>query len=583
MKDIISRYIKHDAKGEFCLSGETQVIKDGFELMSGAVMNADGYIFLLDGERRVVSGYDAAEGILMENIAGAALDLHPDDSKAQQTIELYGEDGQAAETRLYFYKPGKSDGLDKEYYLGTVLLKDCSESFAFDTLARIFGGMIKYWENTRKYGDEYNFLLRCLDAVDEGISVVDEAGRLVFVNNSCCRIIDIPREELIGKRIDILSRTKPLLTEVLKGGKSIIDVEYFLNVRNKMVHLINSGYPVFDENGGIKGAIDIFRGIERSTKLASTIAGYQASFKFSDIVGQSSIIKEKIRLAKIFAASSENILIQGESGTGKELFAQSIHNHSHRRSEPFIAINCANFPNELIDSELFGYEEGAFTGAQKGGRQGKFELANGGTIFLDEIGEMQLHLQAKLLRVVETKSITRIGGNRPINVDVRIIAATNRDLEDMVNSGKFRKDLYYRLRVHYIGIPSLKERKEDILVLAEHFVKKLNRKMQKNVKGIEAEAKEILINHDWPGNLRELENTIASALFICEGDYITKQHLKMESMVGMDDSAIMNKSLLKRVNRQMVLDALKHTRGNKKKAAELLGVSRPTIYRILKG
>lgn len=585
MNNLVFRYIDPELDNEFRLVDEADALKDAFDFIAPLVIKEECCIFLLDSRMRIISGYKEENTSMFENAKGKTLNLpfeynfeHQEKGKTVRFIDIMGDGEKVA---IYLYKLDLTAVANSIYYLCALLEGQTQEGSLDDMFKKLNCSIIRFCQVMDKKDKDIKFLMRALDSVDEGISAVDKDGRLVYVNSSCCRIINVPKAEMLNKEINYLAKTKPLLSEVLENKKSIIDVEYFLNVRDNMVHLINSGYPVFNDEGEIIGAIDIFRGIRRSTKLANTIAGYEASFEFSDIIGESSVIKEKIRLAKIFAKSNENILIQGESGTGKELFAHSIHNYSHRRSEPFIAINCANFPNELIDSELFGYEEGAFTGAQKGGRQGKFEIADGGTIFLDEIGEMQIHLQAKLLRVVETKTITRIGSNRPINVDVRIIAATNRDLEEMVNRGKFRKDLYYRLKVHYIDIPALRERKEDILVLADYFIKKLNKKMQKNVKGIDGEAKRILLNHDWPGNLRELENTIASALFICDGDYIKKDHLRIYD-AGNPNSRIMNKSLLRKLNRQMVLDVLKQTNGNKKKAAEILGVSRPTIYRILK-
>lgn len=585
MNNLVFRYIGPELDNEFRLLDEADALKDAFDFIAPLVIKEECCIFLLDSRMRIISGYKEENTSMFENAKGKTLNLpfeynfeHQEKGKTVRFIDIMGDGEKVA---IYLYKLDLTAVANSIYYLCALLEGQTQEGSLDDMFKKLNCSIIRFCQVMDKKDKDIKFLMRALDSVDEGISAVDKDGRLVYVNSSCCRIINVPKAEMLNKEINYLAKTKPLLSEVLENKKSIIDVEYFLNVRDNMVHLINSGYPVFNDEGEIIGAIDIFRGIRRSTKLANTIAGYEASFEFSDIIGESSVIKEKIRLAKIFAKSNENILIQGESGTGKELFAHSIHNYSHRRSEPFIAINCANFPNELIDSELFGYEEGAFTGAQKGGRQGKFEIADGGTIFLDEIGEMQIHLQAKLLRVVETKTITRIGSNRPINVDVRIIAATNRDLEEMVNRGKFRKDLYYRLKVHYIDIPALRERKEDILVLADYFIKKLNKKMQKNVKGIDGEVKRILLNHDWPGNLRELENTIASALFICDGDYIKKDHLRIYD-AGNPNSRIMNKSLLRKLNRQMVLDVLKQTNGNKKKAAEILGVSRPTIYRILK-
>ncbi|MBV7274318.1 sigma 54-interacting transcriptional regulator [Clostridiaceae bacterium UIB06] len=424
-------------------------------------------------------------------------------------------------------------------------------------------------------------LLRALDSVNEGISFCDKDGYLIYANKSCCNIIGTSKEEILGKKIDSFSKDKPLLSGILEMKKSIIDIEYFLRFKEKNVQLVNSGYPVFNDKKEIIGAIDIFRSIERTRKLTSTMAGYQAFFNFDHIMGESRRVKENIKLAKVFAKSSENILIIGESGTGKELFAQAIHNYSSRKNKPFIALNCANFQSELIDSELFGYEEGAFTGAKKGGKLGKFELAHGGTLFLDELAEMQIHIQAKLLRVLETMCISRIGGSRPIKVDVRIIAATNRNLEELVEQGKFRRDLYYRLKVLYIEIPPLREREKDVLLLAAYFIKKFNDKIRKNIRGLSNEAKKMMLEYSWPGNIRELENMLSRAIYICDGDYITDTNLELAGLKESKYKRFLKNEVVK-IDKKVLVDTLEQTGGNKKRTSELLGVSRPTLYKLLK-
>ena len=241
------------------------------------------------------------------------------------------------------------------------------------------------------------------------------------------------------------------------------------------------------------------------------------------------------------------------------------------------------FPADLIDSELFGYEEGAFTGALKGGKPGKFEAANDGTLFFDEIGEMPIHLQPKLLRVIETNFINRIGSHKPIHVNAKIIAATNRKLEDFLEEGRFREDLYYRLKVLFLEIPPLRDRGDDVLLLTEYFIKKLGAKMNKRIKGLDDEAQKILLQHTWPGNVRELENTIARSLFINEGSYITGDNLRIaglkEHQQQNDVGVIKSKTHLQR---ELVLDIIRQTGGNKRRAAEMLRISRPTLYKLLK-
>jgi PAS domain S-box-containing protein len=424
-------------------------------------------------------------------------------------------------------------------------------------------------------------LLKALDDVQEGISLVDKDGYVRYVNKTTCSILGVQPEELLDKRADHLAKN-PLLLTIIEKKEPVIDIEYFMEFKGRMLHLINSGYPVFDEKGRILGAIDIFRGIQRSRKLANNIAGFSAPFTFNQIIGTSIALANTIKLAKAYSQNDENLLLMGESGTGKDLFAQSIHNHSARRMQPFVALNCANFPNELIDTELFGYEEGAFTGASKGGKPGKFETANGGTLFLDEIGEIPFHLQAKLLRAIETKCISRIGGNKPILVDVKIIAATNRNLETLVDEGCFRRDLYFRLKVFFLELPPLRDRGQDMVLLAEHFVEKQGSQIGKGVKGFDPGAVKALLDYDWPGNVRELEHLIARAMVICEDERISAETLLHSGLKrGGPAGARARDPRARPARREQVLDLLDQTHGNKKKAAELMGISRPTLYKIL--
>lgn len=429
---------------------------------------------------------------------------------------------------------------------------------------------------------DIKLLLEALDSVQEGITLIDKNGYVRYANQAACRIMGVERSELIASKADRLARNKPLLMQIVDQGEPIIDREYFMEFNGRTIHLINSGYPVRDELGNINGAIDIFMEIQRSRKLANDIAGYSALFTFDHFVGQASRLCEAIRLAKAYSQNDENVLIIGESGTGKDLFAQSIHNYSGRRTRPFIAINCANFPNDLIDSELFGYEDGTFTGSVKGGKPGKFEAANGGTLFLDEIGEMPIHLQAKLLRVIETKYINRLGGNKAIRVDVKIVAATNRDLETLVASGCFRQDLYFRLKVLFLEIPPLRERGSDVMQLATYFTEKLGAKIGKSVTGFDEDASQMLSEHHWPGNVRELENTIARALILCDGEMITGDVLRSAGLRKERAESIKAKGRAETAyEKERVLSVLQQAGGNKKRAAELLGISRPTLYKLL--
>ncbi|MGX4601355.1 sigma-54 interaction domain-containing protein [Faecalimicrobium sp. JNUCC 81] len=306
-----------------------------------------------------------------------------------------------------------------------------------------------------------------------------------------------------------------------------------------------------------------------------------------NIIGESDIINSTKKEALIASKSTSTVLITGESGTGKELFARAIHNHSNRNENPFVAVNCAAIPDNLLESELFGYEEGAFTGAKRGGKLGKFELAHKGTIFLDEIGDMSLHLQAKLLRVLQEKELNKIGAKSNVFIDVRIVAATNKDLEKMVNKGTFREDLYYRLNVIPISLPSLRERREDIPLLANFMMKEYAIKLNKNVVDIDKSVINLMINYKWPGNIRELQNIIEYSVNMSSSSVITLDTMpnRMKKIDKNEDiiikEGIINLEELERREIIKALDKYKDYKKDKDLAAKALGISRATLYRKL--
>ncbi|SHJ85174.1 sigma 54-interacting transcriptional regulator [Paramaledivibacter caminithermalis] len=552
---------------------EFEIVNTSFRLYDINFDKLNGILLLLDDHNTVINIKEVNKHV--SNFIGRTLKLPLDKKINNGKIIKYTEKNFSV-----YYLKVKSNK-NKEISYGLCYIID-SKSDSFEVLVEDIAFKInKSIEILHEYNKKNNFLMEYLDSIDEGISTCDRNGRITYVNKACCEILGFNKEDIVNGKKEISPEYKPILSKLLLEKKSIIDVDYFPRKNNKTIHLINSSYPVFNNKKEVIGAIDIFRGIKRTTKLANTLVGQNITYKFENIIGESSILKEKIGLAKSFALSDANIYIQGESGTGKELFAQSIHNYSRRKNEPFIALNCANFPLDLVDSELFGYEEGAFTGAKKGGKIGKFELANGGTLFLDEIGEMQLHTQAKLLRVLETRTLFRIGGNKPIKINVKIIAATNKNLYNMVKKGEFREDLYYRLKVLFLEIPPLRERENDVLILADYFTKKIGMDMGKNIKEIDKEGKKLLCDYHWPGNIRELENIIARALFICDKDIITKDDL-IKAGISLESASNSIKNDLQEINKEILIRTLKQTKGNKKRTAEILGVSRPTIYRMIK-
>ena len=337
----------------------------------------------------------------------------------------------------------------------------------------------------------------------------------------------------------------------------------------------------------IRRAIEKRRLATENDKLRREL---EKRYRFDNIIGSSGRMIEVLELVGKVVDTNVTVLLHGETGTGKELIAKAIHYNSHRKDKPFIKMNCVAIPETLLESELFGHEKGAFTGAVSR-KPGKFELANEGTLFLDEIGDMNLLTQAKLLRVLQEKEFERVGGTESIKVDVRIIAATNKDMKKAINNGGFREDLYYRLNVVYITLPSLRERKEDIPLLFEHFMEKFNKELNKNIRHIAFDAMELLMKYDWPGNVRELENILQRAIVLEKGDTITKEYLPMAiRMRGEDIKLDLDKAefftslphaikgIVADVEKQLIIKTLNSTNWNRSKAAEHLKISRKSLH-----
>ena len=468
-------------------------------------------------------------------------------------------------------------------------------------------------------GEKNSFVIKSLDALQNAISIYDRNGSLLFANKAFCKnfaINDLPA--VIGKSIQEIvkknnievtatgsSTTNWRMFEVLKSGKEILNWEVRLDYKGidgLPIFISNDMYPLFDTHGKVAGMIEISRHREHDIKLVRNVMGLTADYTFDDIIGESAAILNCIDIAKKYAYAPFSVLITGESGVGKELFAQSIHNYSPRRDGPFVALNCATLPENLIESELFGYVGGAFTGATKNGKPGKFELANGGTLFLDEIGELPLAFQSKLLRVLETWTITRIGGTKPIPVNVRLITATNRDLAKLTTDNLFRQDLYYRIQVLNVQVPPLRERKEDLIALSEHFLKNSLLTEGARPKRLSPAAEQALLAYDWPGNVRELKNVISRVSVISRESLVTD--LELNESIGVPyvsnnpitpppgkywcsrtgasgESLDKIRSRIDSAYADLLREALYQTGGNKSKAADLLDISRKTFYRML--
>lgn len=428
----------------------------------------------------------------------------------------------------------------------------------------------------------------------EGLVVVDTDGFVTMISSAYTRFLGLEDENVIGKHVtEVVDNTK--LHETVKTGIAETDIVQIINGN----HTIVSRIPVY-KDGILTNAIGkvVYRNIRELDEMYAKIGNIEqqledyknelsqinrAKYTFNDIIGESGSMKKVINMSRKAAYTNSNVLILGESGTGKELFAHSIHNSSARRNKPFVKVNCAAIPDDLLESELFGYEHGAFTGAKKGGKIGKFEVADQGTIFLDEIGDMPMRMQAKLLRVLQEGEIEKIGSTVTKSIDVRIIAATNRNIEQMIEEKKFRLDLYYRINVVTLNIPSLNERIEDVLPLCKNFIEKMRRKYLKQVDHMDEKAIGRLRKYEWPGNVRELENIIERAINIMDNETVIKpKHLPFDITDQYDVEDVRPlKDAIDDFEKTTIMKCLEAVNYNKSKAAKLLGISRPTLYERL--
>lgn len=439
-------------------------------------------------------------------------------------------------------------------------------------------------------------LMATLEAVVEnsyeGMVVIDDHERIILMNQFFLDVMGLKSQDVIGIAIQEISPDSKL-PQTLKTGLAQFGETWHVGGRDFIIMRV----PI-EREGKIVGAIGktLFKNMEiakmfakKVMRLEENLAYYKEEFGklnsprfvFDDIIGESPVIKAAKSLAERASRTTSTVLILGESGTGKEVFSHAIHESSSRSKGPFIKINCAALPENLLESELFGYAEGAFTGARKGGKPGKFELADKGTIFLDEIGDMTFAMQAKLLRVLQEREVERLGGTQPIKIDVRIIAATNRDLHQMLIEHKFRLDLYYRLNVLTIELPPLRERGEDIEPISRAIIRRINHRLGIINHGLTQESLTALSAYHWPGNIRELENILERAMVTCDENWIQPKHL---SLPGEPEHYLepVDKTLevaLADAERDIIQEALSRTRGNKVHAAKILGIHRSVLYK----
>lgn len=400
-------------------------------------------------------------------------------------------------------------------------------------------------------------------------------GKINIFNKKALELLGSKDKQLKAKEMKAFIEEWDRVKESIGLGENFSQEINIIALRNRFpCHLTTK--PIYNPQDD---SIEIVYVFKEFKKVRKTKSEYQAYYTFDKIIGEDENFNKTVQYAKKIANSKSTILILGESGTGKEVFAQSIHNFSKKADGPFIALNCGAIPNQLIESELFGYEEGAYTGAKKGGNLGKFQLANGGTILLDEIGEMPLDMQTKLLRVLQEGVIIRIGSQKPIPVDVRIIAATNKDLRKEVELGRFRKDLFYRLNVLPLYLPPLRERKSDILLLIRYFMKNLTASLNKEEVEIPKEYFKIMLNYNWPGNIRELENIVE---LIINTESMPAEYFRPAECDDINP-IIYEKSLdLATIEKQHLERVLKIFNGNITHSADALGIRRNTLYSKIK-
>ncbi len=425
-------------------------------------------------------------------------------------------------------------------------------------------------------------------SISEGVFTTDEECRITSFNSAAEKISGFSAAEAIGQycfdifRTD-LCHTKCALRNTLENGVHISNMRVnILNRDGLKIPISVSTSILLDEDGQPRGAVEIFRDLSTLEELRRQLS---TSETFEKMVSRSKEMLEIFNLLPDVAESECNVLIQGPSGSGKELLARAVHNLSPRKDRPYIRVNCAALPENLLESELFGYVKGAFTDAKRD-KPGRFVVADQGTILLDEIGDMSLSLQAKILRVLQDGEVQPLGSTKTVHVDVRVIASTHRDLKEMTASGRFREDLFYRLKVIHVEVPPLERRKEDIPILVDHFVKRFNHRTGKNIRGVSEKVLQRLLNYDFPGNVRELENAIEHAFVLCKEENIQLHHLPRDMREGMvarvETEQTGGKNPVERAEAQALRELLEQNEWDKNKVADIMGIHRTTLWRKMK-
>ena len=546
------------------------------------LLDRDGYILETIIHPKLVeknkfSSLNLSEGRIGTNAMGTCLYI-------DKPIQTYGEEHY--HKLLHTYTTSAAPIHDHEGNLiGVIGITGFADDVSLHTLGMATAVAYAIENRYKLFQEKQNLLVKGYSnlinhSTSDGIIIIDDKLRITSVNKKAENLLGLRKEDVIYKKIHEVIQGSVDFNKYLNSQEDSFNIKAVLNINNNNINC-NISIIKLESDLELMGYIIMINAKNEAINL--NLQRYRKRlYTFEDIVGESDIIKECISIAKIASKGNSNILILGESGTGKELFAQSIHSYGPRRDKPFIDVNCGALPQGLAESELFGYEGGAFTGARKEGQIGKFEMANGGTIFLDEIGELPLTVQASLLRVIQEKKIRRIGSTKTIDIDVMIIAATNRDLFEAVEKNLFRKDLFYRLNVFAINLPPLREHKEDIPLLVEHLIKKFNLIFNTNIEGVKDEVLNVFYNYDWPGNIRELENIIERSVQVANDKMISIKDLPMYLRVRAE-KVILNYNnditLMDFNEKKIIQENLEKYKGNIKLTAQVLGMSRATLYR----
>ena len=576
--------IKHDIQNiaEAMLSVlniDVTIVDENLERIAGT-----GTYFNKIGEK--VNGYSAFKKCLEEQVL-----IYIDDAKQNEICkECYNNEHckEFAEVCCPIVLDNHSYGVvgliafnEEQFSIITNNAKDLTNFLG--RMADLISNKLKAQNKTEELELEKKKLEILLNSMNKAVVSIDIKGNIDKYNLKFKETFNIKDDKLergnIFELLDFIKNTSEKDFEKYKTGifsykKNGRNLKGIYNISKIVVKNKLKGYVIdFIEN---KEAIKNYNKINKDYKIT-----------LDNIIGSSDVMAHTKQKALIASKSSSTVLITGESGTGKELFARAIHNHSNRTEHPFVTVNCAAIPDNLLESELFGYEEGAFTGAKKGGKLGKFEIAHKGTIFLDEIGDMSLHLQGKLLRVLQERELDKIGGKSNIFIDVRVVAATNRNLEKMVQNGQFREDLYYRLNVIPISLPSLRDRKEDIPFLIDYMIKEYSQKLDKYVIGIDEDVKNALVDYSWPGNVRELQNIIEYSINMSSSQILTldiiPHNIKVKYYDDIQDKEEEIKTLedLEKEAIEKAINKFKNYKKDKELVANALGISRATLYRKL--